>query len=241
MAQRMIGYAQARRAPAAEDFAALIAEVDDARRARARRRPALSLLSRAVLAAPARRDAGDAGPPADWIVEWKFDGIRAQLIRRGGGMVAVVARRGADLRRLSRPRAPARATCLRTSRSTASSSSWCRRRARRAPTRSTASQPFASLQQRLGRKVVSDKMLQELPVAFIAYDLLEHATAATSAPSRKRERRAKLEAPCRRGVRARRKGERAAAAAAQPARRRRRLGRARRRSARRRARLAAKG
>ena len=39
--------------------------------------------------------------------------------------------------------------------------------------RSTASQPFASLQQRLGRKVVSDKTLNELPVAFIAYDLLE--------------------------------------------------------------------
>ena len=33
--------------------------------------------------------------------------------------------------------------------------------------------PFASLQQRLGRKIVSDKTLRELPIAFIAYDLLE--------------------------------------------------------------------
>ena len=32
---------------------------------------------------------------------------------------------------------------------------------------------FASLQQRLGRKIVSEKTLRELPVAFIAYDLLE--------------------------------------------------------------------
>ncbi len=32
---------------------------------------------------------------------------------------------------------------------------------------------FASLQQRLGRKVVSEKTLRELPVAFIAYDLIE--------------------------------------------------------------------
>ena len=32
---------------------------------------------------------------------------------------------------------------------------------------------FASLQQRLGRKVVSEKTKRELPVAFIAYDLLE--------------------------------------------------------------------
>ena len=23
------------------------------------------------------------GPPSDWIVEWKFDGIRAQLLKRG--------------------------------------------------------------------------------------------------------------------------------------------------------------
>ena len=32
---------------------------------------------------------------------------------------------------------------------------------------------FASLQQRLGRKIVSEKTKRELPVAFIAYDLLE--------------------------------------------------------------------
>jgi DNA ligase 1 len=36
-------------------------------------------------------------------------------------------------------------------------------------------QPFASLQQRLGRKVLAAKILLELPVAFIAYDILEHA------------------------------------------------------------------
>jgi DNA ligase 1 len=33
--------------------------------------------------------------------------------------------------------------------------------------------PFASLQQRLGRKVLTPKILKELPVALIAYDLLE--------------------------------------------------------------------
>jgi DNA ligase-1 len=35
-------------------------------------------------------------------------------------------------------------------------------------------QPFALLQQRLGRKVVSAKNLRDLPVAFIAYDILEN-------------------------------------------------------------------
>ncbi len=33
-------------------------------------------------------------------------------------------------------------------------------------------QPFSALQQRLGRKKVSDKMLREIPVAFLAFDLL---------------------------------------------------------------------
>jgi ATP-dependent DNA ligase len=53
-------------------------------------------------------------------------------------------------------------------------------------------QPFASLQQRLGRKIVSDKTMRELPVAFIAYDLLEYdGRDIRAAPQR--ERRAGLE------------------------------------------------
>ena len=32
--------------------------------------------------------------------------------------------------------------------------------------------PFSVLQQRLGRKKVSDKMLREVPVAFLAFDVL---------------------------------------------------------------------
>ena len=32
--------------------------------------------------------------------------------------------------------------------------------------------PFSVLQQRLGRKKVSDKMLREIPVAFLAFDVL---------------------------------------------------------------------
>ena len=39
------------------------------------------------LARPWQRPARDMqetlGPPNDWIVEWKFDGIRAQLVKRG--------------------------------------------------------------------------------------------------------------------------------------------------------------
>ena len=52
--------------------------------------------------------------------------------------------------------------------------------------------PFASLQRRLGRKVVSEKTMRELPVAFIAYDLLElDGRDMRALPQR--ERRAALE------------------------------------------------
>ena len=53
-------------------------------------------------------------------------------------------------------------------------------------------QPFASLQQRLGRKIVSDKTMRELPVAFIAYDLLE-SDGHDLRGEPQRERREKLE------------------------------------------------
>ena len=52
--------------------------------------------------------------------------------------------------------------------------------------------PFASLQQRLGRKIVSDKTMRELPVAFIAYDLLE-CEGRDIRGEPQRERRARLE------------------------------------------------
>jgi DNA ligase 1 len=122
-----------------------------------------------------QRPAGDMleilGPPADWIVEWKFDGIRAQMVKRGESWrlwsrgEELISESYPDLEPLARalpegvaldgelvvltPSADANADSL------------------------AGLRPFASLQQRLGRKVVSDKTMRDLPVAFIAYDLLE--------------------------------------------------------------------
>ena len=78
-----------------------------------RRRPAVSVLPRPC-AGPTTppRSTRALGAPADWLVEWKYDGIRAQLVRRAGQLLDLVARRGADDRALSRGRgagaAPAR-------------------------------------------------------------------------------------------------------------------------------------
>jgi DNA ligase-1 len=53
--------------------------------------------------------------------------------------------------------------------------------------------PFALLQQRIGRKNVTKKILAEAPVGFIAYDLLEQDGQDVRELAQ-RERRARLEA-----------------------------------------------
>ena len=134
------------------------------------------------------------GPPSNWLVEWKFDGIRAQCIQRGEGLAAVVARRGTHLRALSRTRAAARGLCRRASALDGELVVMPRRRrTRRAPTiRFTASRRSRVCSSGSAARLCSEKTMRELPVAFIAYDLLEHAGGDIRALPQ-RERRAALE------------------------------------------------
>jgi DNA ligase 1 len=172
MAQRMIGYAQARRAPAAEDFAALIAEVAHAEaEALDAGRPYPFYLAQSWQR-PVAEMLETLGPPSNWFVEWKFDGIRAQLIRRGEGWR--LWSRGEELISDSYPDLEPVARAL------PAGAALDGELVVMVPPEAEATAdslqglaPFASLQQRLGRKVVSDKTVRELPVAFIAYDLLE--------------------------------------------------------------------
>ena len=136
-------------------------------------------------APPAEFDAR-LGPPADWLVEWKYDGIRApaRQARRPG--LALVARRGAGDRALSRDRGRWRRRCPTAPCSTARSLVW-RRTARPAP--------FALLQQRIGRKTLTQEGAAPTRRSrFIAYDLLEAGRATTCATQPQHERRARLEA-----------------------------------------------
>jgi DNA ligase-1 len=102
------------------------------------------------------------GDPADWFAEWKWDGIRGQLIRRGGEHY--LWSRGEELMTDRFPEF-------------ARSRDWL--------PEGTVSDgevlafaggrplPFAALQQRIGRKTVPTKVLAEAPVVLMAYDLLE--------------------------------------------------------------------
>jgi DNA ligase 1 len=172
MAQRMIGYAQARRTPAPGDFEALIAEVAHAEaEALDAGRPYPFYLAQSWQR-PVAAMQETLGPPSNWIVEWKFDGIRAQLLRRGEDWR--LWSRGEELISDSYPDLEPLARAL------PAGSALDGELVVMIPPEGDAVAdslqglaPFASLQQRLGRKVVSEKTLRELPVAFIAYDLLE--------------------------------------------------------------------
>ena len=191
MAQRMIGYARARRTPTADDFAALVADVGhDEGAALDAGRPYPFYLAQSWQR-PLAEMPTTLGPPENWIVEWKFDGIRAQLIRRGDGWR--LWSRGEELISDGYPDLAPLARAL--PQNVAIDGELVVLVPPAGETRPDSLDglaPFASLQQRLGRKAISDKTLRELPVALVAYDLLE-LSGHDLRGEPQQERRAKLE------------------------------------------------
>jgi DNA ligase-1 len=123
------------------------------------------------------------GAVDDWQAEWKWDGIRAQLVVRDDG--ASLWSRGEELvsgafpEILDAARALAPGTVL-----DGELLAWTDGDA--------LPLPFASLQQRLNRKSPSARLTREVPVVLLAYDLLEHEGRDIRTLSL-RERRARLE------------------------------------------------
>ena len=98
------------------------------------------------------------------MVEWKYDGIRAQVVKRARPGVGVVARRGTG-DAIAFPKIVAEAQLLPDG-SVLDGEILVWTGGRPAP--------FALLQQRIGRKTLSRKVLSDAPVRFLAYDVLEH-------------------------------------------------------------------
>jgi len=172
MAQRMIGYAQARRAPSAQDFETLIGEVAHAEAIALDAGKPYPFYLAQSWQGPVEAMAETLGPPSNWIVEWKFDGIRSQLLKRGDAWR--LWSRGEELISDAYPDLEPLARALPSGAALDGELVVLVPPAGHfAPDSLDGLAPFASLQQRLGRKVVGDKTLRELPVAFIAYDLLE--------------------------------------------------------------------
>ena len=101
------------------------------------------------------------GPPTDWLVEWKYDGIRAQVVRQAAQVW--IWSRGEELITDRFPEIAALAA------------GWpegCILDGEILVWKDGRPAPFALLQQRIGRKTLSRKLLAELPAVFLAYDLL---------------------------------------------------------------------
>lgn len=177
VAQRMMGWTDGRATPSAARFAALVAK--EAAPALEAGQPYPFFLAHALQADPATL-----GAPEDWLVEWKYDGIRAQLVRRAGQ--AWIWSRGEELVTERFPEIVALARALPDG--TVLDGEilvW--------PEGAGRPAPFNLLLQRIGRKTLTKKVLAEAPVSFVAHDLLEAAGQDLRALPQA-ERRARLEA-----------------------------------------------
>jgi DNA ligase-1 len=119
------------------------------------------------------------GPRPDWLVEWKWDGIRGQVIKRHGQVF--VWSRGEELVTAKYPEIAEAAGRL---------PDGTVLDGEILPWQDGRPLPFGALQRRIGRKTVGRKLLAEVPAAFLAYDMLEQEGCdVRSAPLRRRRER----------------------------------------------------
>ncbi|AZG07548.1 ATP-dependent DNA ligase [Pigmentiphaga sp. H8] len=180
VAQRMVGYTDLNARPSAQGYLALIAAEAPAGRQES------GMPYPFFLAHSLQADIADfdrlLGSAADWLVEWKWDGIRAQLVRRASG--AWLWSRGEELVSDRFPELLQAAAAL--PEGTVLDGEIVVHKEGRV-------QPFAQLQQRIGRKTLTPRILRDVPVALLAYDLLEREGQDWRARPQ-RERRAALDA-----------------------------------------------
>ena len=105
------------------------------------------------------------GGRVQWQVEWKWDGIRCQLIRRGGQ--TFLWSRGEELVTERYPELAAVGDAF--PEGTVIDGEIL-------PWNNDLPLPFAQLQRRIGRKAVTRAILAQIPVIVMAYDLLEYHT-----------------------------------------------------------------
>jgi DNA ligase 1 len=115
------------------------------------------------LAHPLEGEVEDLGDIGDWQAEWKWDGIRSQLIRRQ--WQTFVWSRGEELVTDRFPELQKLGGLL---------PNGVAVDGEIMPWKAGKPLEFAQLQRRIGRKVLGAKILAEVPVALVAYDLLEY-------------------------------------------------------------------
>ncbi|MBD9424045.1 ATP-dependent DNA ligase [Pseudomonas sp. PDM15] len=189
VAQRLVGYTDLSHRPSAESYRRLIAAESDDEHAQRGGQPYPFFLAHA-LQLPVEKFEESLGPVEAWQVEWKWDGIRAQLVKRDGRLwlwsrgEELISERFPELDELAarlpdgtvidgelvvwrHPPPDAKQVSLMNV-----GSAKLEADVEDAVER-YGIQPFALLQQRIGRKTLGKKILEEVPVAVLGYDLLE--------------------------------------------------------------------
>jgi DNA ligase-1 len=186
VAQRLVGYTDLSHRPSAEGYLKLIAAESEDEHAQRGGQPYPFFLAHA-LQQPVDQFETLLGPADNWQVEWKWDGIRAQIVKREGRLwiwsrgEELVTERFPELHSLTQSlpdgtvidgeivvwKAPVIETKT-------AEGFTLDTPAPGTPDADTPSvQPFALLQQRIGRKTLGKKILEDVPVVILAYDLLE--------------------------------------------------------------------
>ncbi|MFK7860897.1 MAG: ATP-dependent DNA ligase [Granulosicoccus sp.] len=114
------------------------------------------------LASPLETTPETLGDVSQWIAEWKWDGIRSQLIRRQGE--TYLWSRGEELIGARFPEIENAATAL---------PDGTVLDGEILPWNDDGVMPFAQLQRRIGRKTVGKKLLAAVPCIFLGYDIME--------------------------------------------------------------------
>jgi len=162
VAQRLMGYTHPGARPDPGAYGALIAAHDPQAAESLRGGQPYPFFLAHPLASPVDQFDALLGPTGDWLAEWKWDGIRAQLVRRAGQSwlwsrgEELITERFPELAQLGE--ALPEGTVI-----DGEIVVW----------REGRVQPFAELQKRIGRKTLGARLLRETPAALIAYDLLE--------------------------------------------------------------------
>jgi DNA ligase 1 len=115
------------------------------------------------LASPLENKLEELGNTVEWDAEWKWDGIRAQCIRRGKDVA--IWSRGNELITHQFPEISE--ALLKIEDSTVLDGEIL-------AFKGGKPLPFGELQKRLGRKKVSESMIREVPIVFMIYDILEY-------------------------------------------------------------------
>jgi DNA ligase 1 len=156
IAQRLMGWTDGTSKPTAERFSQLVSGQTEHEHTERGGQPYPFFLAHALQTEPA----ASLGEIGSWHIEWKYDGVRAQLVRRAGQSwlwsrgEELISDRFPELGTLALPEG----TVL-----DGEILIWQR----------DAPAPFATLQRRIGRKNLSARTLAELPAVMLAFDLLE--------------------------------------------------------------------